>query len=145
MRQNIKTIEYFNNIIHDKNNWVFYQGLNGLDWIRLCSEARPTVEFIAKFERMIIWRALSTNKLLSKPVIDKYSDRLDWHLISRNHVLNSYFVTIYLDKLNLTVVYDRACKLTLINLKDDTLCKLNDKTLKILKFTLEMDSCARRI
>lgn len=140
-----KTTKDFQNIIDNKGNWVFCQYFSGIDWMRLCGGARPTVEFVDNFGHKIIWDYLSKNKLLSKFIIDKYSDKLNWHLISRNHVLNSYFVNTYLDKLNLAVVYDRAHKLTLNSLKEDTICTINDKTLKLVKFTLEMDNCTRRV
>lgn len=57
-------------------------------------------------------------------------------------MLNSYFVNTYLDKLNLAVVLDRALKIT-CDSKMDTLCKINDHTLKIVKLILEMDNCIK--
>lgn len=140
-RQKNKTINDLQNIIDNKGNWVFCQYFNGIDWLKLCSSARPTVEFVDNFSHKIIWSYLSKNKLLSKPIIDKYSDRLYWHLISHHHVLNSYFVNTYLDKLNLNVVLDRALKNTLFMLKEDTICAISDDMLRVVKFTLEMDNC----
>ena len=139
MQQKIKTIKDFQNIIDNKANWVFCQYFNGLEWMRLCSSARPSVEFVEEFIHKIIFYSISKNKLLAKPIIDKYSDKLDWRLISHNHVLNSYFVNTYLDRLNLEVVLDRVHRITAMNLKEDTLCCINEHTLKVVKFTLELD------
>lgn len=144
MKLKFKTIEKLQNVINNKGNWVFCQYFDNFDWLRCWGSARPTVEFIDKFKNKVSWDYLSKNKLLSKFIVDKYSDKLDWHLISYNHVLNSYFVNTYLDKLNLAVVLDRALKLTSFGMNEDTLCKINNETLKVIKLTLEMDNCTGR-
>lgn len=79
MQQKIKTIKNFQDIIDNKANWVFCQYFNELDWMRVWSHARPSIEFVNKFTHKIIYHSLSKNKLLSKFIIDKYSDDLDWH------------------------------------------------------------------